>query len=80
MFREKRPRLLTTVGCQASNEDEAIHGGKPTPPTTDMKIAARELMRRAYGEAKSRKTVLCPCSKPMKAAGIEPASEVADST
>ena len=60
MFREKRPRLLTTVGCQASNEDEAIHGGKPTPPTTDMKIAARELRRRAYGEATSGKTVLWP--------------------
>ena len=50
MFGEKRLRLPTTVGCQASSKDEAIHGGKPTPPATDVKMAARELMRRASWE------------------------------
>ena len=47
---EKRLRLPTTVGFQASNQDEAIHGGKPTPPATDVKMAAREFMRRASWE------------------------------
>ena len=50
MFGEKRLRLPTTVGCQASSKDEAIHGGKPTPPATDVKMAAREFMRRASWE------------------------------
>ena len=50
MFGEKRLRLPTTVGCQASSKNEAIHGGKPTPPATDVKMAAREFMRRASWE------------------------------
>jgi len=43
-FGEKRLRLPTTVGCEASNKDEAIHDGNPTPPATDMKIAPRRCL------------------------------------
>ena len=45
VFGEKRLRLPTSVGLQASNKDEAIHGGKPTSPATDVKIAARDSRR-----------------------------------
>jgi hypothetical protein len=33
VFGEKRLSSLLTVGFQAGNKDETIHGGKPTPPT-----------------------------------------------
>jgi hypothetical protein len=31
VFGEKRLSSLLTVGFQAGNKDETIHGGKPTP-------------------------------------------------
>jgi hypothetical protein len=35
---EKLLRSLTTAGFQAGDEDEAIHGGKPTLPMEGLNV------------------------------------------